>query len=222
MEFTKLSLLASNLTEMKNFYKNVLELPISSKSVKEFTVHVGQTDLHFRESNDGNPFYHFAINIPENKYNEAVAWAKSRVSLNSEDGRDEVHFASWNAHAYFEDPSGNIVELIARHNLPNRTNNNFSSQDFLNVSEIGIAVDEVIPFVRKLNALGFPNWKNDSEGLTPVGDENGLFIVVKTERKWYFSDKNARFYPVEVFLNGGKVAFKKMEDKVEIIYDGPK
>ncbi|WP_059173950.1 ring-cleaving dioxygenase [Bacillus sp. FJAT-27445] len=221
MEFTKLSLLASNLTEMKDFYRNVLEMHISAESVKEFTVHVGQTDVTFRESDDGNPFYHFAINIPENKFNEAITWAKSRISLYSEDGNDEVHFASWNAHAiYFEDPSGNIVELIARHNLPNGTNNNFSSEDFLNVSEIGIAVDEVIPFVRKLNALGFPNWRNDSEGLTPVGDENGMFIVVKTERKWFFSNRYAIFHPVEVWLNGfGKLAFEKNGDKVEIIYD---
>ncbi|WP_316571456.1 ring-cleaving dioxygenase [Neobacillus sp. YIM B06451] len=221
MEFSKLALLASNLTEMKDFYRNVLELPISAESDKEFTVKVGQTDVNFRESLSGNPFYHFAINIPENKFNEAVAWAKSRISLNSEDGNVEVHFESWNAHAiYFEDPSGNIVELIARHHLRNGTSNNFSSKDFLNISEIGIVVDDVIPFVRKLNASGFPNWRNDSEGLTPVGDANGLFIIVKTDRKWFFSDKYARFHPVTVYVAGfGKVEFEEKRDKVKILYE---
>ncbi|WP_409275001.1 ring-cleaving dioxygenase [Neobacillus sp. SCS-31] len=221
MKFSKLALLTSNLTIMKDFYRKVLELSISAESDDEFTVHIGQTDLNFRESDDGKPFYHFAINIPENKFSEAVAWAKSRISLNSEDGNFEVHFESWNAHAiYFEDPSGNIVELIARHNLSNGSCNNFSSKDFINISEIGITVDEVIPFVRKLNALGFPNWRNDSEGLTPVGDENGLFIIVETDRKWFFSDKHARFHPLSVYVDGfGKVEFEKNGDKVEILYD---
>ncbi|WP_017186191.1 hypothetical protein [Alkalibacillus haloalkaliphilus] len=59
----------------------------------------------------------------------------------------------------------------------------FSSRDLINISEIGIVVDEVIPFVRKLNELGIPNWRDDREGLTPVGDENGLSITVKEGRR---------------------------------------
>ncbi|UWS64423.1 hypothetical protein N2384_05495 [Bacillus paralicheniformis] len=40
-------------------------------------------------------------------------------------------------------------------------------------------------------------------GLTPVGDEHGLFIVVKTGREWYFSNqKQAECYPVKVFVSG--------------------
>ncbi|WP_197259213.1 hypothetical protein [Paenibacillus dendritiformis] len=126
------------------------------------------------------------------------------MSLIQEDGEDEVFFTSWNAHSvYFEDPSGNIVELIARHNLSNAISHPFGSADIHGVSEVGVVANEVIPFVRALNEVGLPNWRPDNEGLTPVGDEHGLFIVVKIGREWFFSNrKRARSYPVKVLVRG--------------------
>jgi hypothetical protein len=71
------------------------------------------------------------------------------------------------------------------------------------VSEIGVVVNEVIPFVRILNEIGLPNWKEDGEGLTPVGDERGLLIVVKKGRTWFFSNqKPAEYFPLRVSIQG--------------------
>jgi catechol-2,3-dioxygenase len=212
MNLKEIALLTNKLSEMKEFYKDILDLQIIKENTSNFTVKVGLTNLTFKQSElKSDPFYHFAINIPENKMEEAKSWIKSKVALNIEEEDDEVFFKSWNAHAiYFEDPSGNILELIARHNLKNGVEHNFSSKDLLNISEIGIAVEDVIPFVRKLNEIGIPNWRDDSEGLTPVGDENGLFITVKSGRRWFFSNKDAKFFPLQVFIDGiGAFSFKK-------------
>ncbi|MDT8862351.1 ring-cleaving dioxygenase [Alkalihalobacillus sp. MEB130] len=219
MKFTKIELFTNKLKEMKGFYKDVLELHIISENTNDFSVKIGSTSLIFKQSQtDSEPFYHFAINIPENKMEEAKSWIQSKLDLNIEKESDEVFFKSWNAHAiYFEDPSGNILEFIARHNLKNAVEHRFSSDDFINISEIGIVVDEVIPFVRKLNELGIPNWRDDSEGLTPVGDENGLFITVKDGRRWFFSKKDAEFYPFEVTIEEiGACSFNKQGNKVSI------
>jgi catechol 2,3-dioxygenase-like lactoylglutathione lyase family enzyme len=219
MNITEVSLWTSNLNKMRSFYEDVLELPMVKEDKEAFTVQVGATTLTFGQSNElEDPFYHFAINIPENKMDEAKAWIQSKVELNTENESDEVFFKSWNARAiYFEDPAGNILEFIARHNLKNGIPHPFSSKDFLNISEVGVVVPDVIPFVRKLNQLGIPNWRDDSEGLTPVGDETGLFITVKKDRRWFFSNKDARFYPFEVSIQGmGKISFEEQGDDVVI------
>lgn len=219
MLFKEVVLLTSKIDEMKDFYKNTLGLEVVKEDSEFFIAKIGLTKLKYKKSASGTePFYHFAINIPENKFAEAKSWIKSIVSLNLEEGDDEVYFGNWNAHAiYFEDPSGNIIELIARHNLGNGTNHSFTPKDLLNISEIGIVVDDVIPFVKRLNALGIPNWRDDSPGLTPVGDENGLFITVKSGRTWYFSNKDAEFFPVEVSIDGGgNYSFTKNNSEVLI------
>ncbi|KMJ55911.1 ring-cleavage extradiol dioxygenase [Bacillus sp. LL01] len=219
MKITEVSLWTNNLNEMRCFYANLLELPIMKEDKEAFTVQVGATTLTYQQTNElEDPFYHFAINIPENKIDETKAWLQSKVQLNIEKDSDEVFFKSWNAHAiYFEDPSGNILEFIARHNLKNGVTHRFSSKDFLNISEVGVVVRDVIPFVRKLNHIGIPNWRDDSEGLTPVGDETGLFITVKKDRRWFFSNKNARFFPFKVSIEGmGRISFEEQGDDVVI------
>ncbi|RJG19138.1 VOC family protein [Paenibacillus thiaminolyticus] len=197
--------LTDNPLATKSFYRDVLELEIVEERDDSFTIQAGAAQITFQTTTAfARPFYHFAMNIPENKFSEAKSWLQARVALIEEDGEDEVFFTSWNAHSvYFEDPSGNIVEFIARHNLSNAISHPFGSGDIHGVSEVGVVANEVFPFVRALNDMGVPNWRADDEGLTPVGDEHGLFIVAKTDREWYFSNqKQAQFYPVKVLVSG--------------------
>ena len=60
----------------------------------------------------GKPFYHYAINIPANKIEEAKDWLSNRVRLLwMEDYKDDIaDFVNWHAKSiYFYDPAGNIV-----------------------------------------------------------------------------------------------------------------
>lgn len=216
MKFTEMTLWSGQLQETEAFYTETLGFALIEQGLEHFTIQAGATLITFRLARENeSPYYHFALNVPENKFTEAKQWLAARVSLVLEQGEDEVFFASWNAHAvYFKDPSGNIVEWIARHNLPSGISHDFSIDDIMGVSEIGIVASEVIPFVRRLNGAGMPNWREDDPGLTPVGDEYGLLIVVRDKREWYFSSRiPARFYPVELTAAGiGRLKFRAQDE----------
>jgi catechol-2,3-dioxygenase len=101
MILEKLELLTANLQATKSFYQDMLELQLVEDKEYTFTVQAGATHIKFEatEAYD-RPFYHFALNIPENKFREAKSWIQSRVQLIQEEGDDEVFFSSWNATLY--------------------------------------------------------------------------------------------------------------------------
>lgn len=125
---------------------------------------------------------HWALNVPPDRFDEAVAFAAQRVDLL----HDDVPFEAWRARsAYFYDPGGNIVELIARERAP-------GSDLFLEVSEVGLPVVDVGAAVEFLEAeVGLPHFSGDRREFSAVGDDRGLLIVVPIGRPWLFTDKPA-------------------------------
>ena len=132
---------------------------------------------------------HWALNVPPDRFDEAVAFAARRVELL----RDDVPFEAWRARsAYFYDPGGNIVELIARERAP-------GSNLFLEVSEVGLPVADVAVAVEFLEGeLGLPHFSGDRREFSAVGDDRGLFIVVPVGRPWLFTDQPAPGDPITV------------------------
>ena len=120
-----------------------------------------------------DPYYHFAFNIPENKINEAIKWLEKKVELIEYGESNLISFPNWNAHSvYFYDPAGNIVEFIARHNLPNSTDREFSSESILNISEVGMPVTSVKNYCNTLNQMLDENlWWGNLETFAAIGDE---------------------------------------------------
>ena len=205
MKIIELQLETHRLDELKKFYTKTLELPLLSESKKGFSFQAGLTKIKFsRASQWEEPFYHFAFNIPENQIEEAKRWLSSRVQLIEKGGQDLFYFESWNAVAlYFYDPAGNIVEFIARHNLRNRSQAQFSGKSILSVSEIGYAVEDVHLFCEHIKQeLNLTLWDGDEKQFAAVGDEEGLFIVVSQDRPWFPVDKPAESYPVLVNVGG--------------------
>jgi catechol-2,3-dioxygenase len=205
MEIIRLELQTHLLSEMKSFYVDQLSLPLREETDTTFAVRAGNTTLKFSAVSDGtHPFYHFAFNIPENKIGEAREWLLRRTELLQDDGDDVIHFVHWNAHSvYFQDPSGNIVELIARHNLNNRSDCPFDQHDLLCISEIGLPLDDVLSTVENLQlTAGIHPWREPSHSFAPLGDEHGLFILVSKGRIWYMSDKPAQAFPLSVTIAG--------------------
>lgn len=205
MEILELELETGCLEETKAFYTKVLTLKLVEEAEGSFTVAAGASRLRFIRG-AGQPFYHFAFNIPENKIAKAKLWLEDRVDLIEDEGDALVFFPHWNAHSlYFRDPSGNIVEMIARHNLANRSEGAFASDDIRCVSEIGLPVEDVMDTVEKLQVVhGLSTWREPSSQFAPVGDENGLLIVVSTGRIWFMSDNPAAIFPLKVKMKGNK------------------
>lgn len=204
MEIKEISLLTSKLQEMKKFYVEELSIPLYTQNEQSFTLKIGNTKLEFVGS-DEDSFYHFAFNIPNDKLMEARNWLVKRVEILTEDGEEIIHFPSpWDANAlYFFDPSGNIVELIERDRLNQFVDEEFNGVSFLNVSEIGIPVDSPEEFKLLLNDVNIPVFR-DFEQFKALGDDNGLFIVVNQNRKWFIGNKTPVISKISVTIKGDK------------------
>jgi hypothetical protein len=208
---------------MMAFYGKTLELRVFDEKPDRFTVEAGETMITFVDSTDTAggraPFYHFAFNIPENKILKALEWQRARTPLlpiperNRADGfpPEVVDYRHWNAHSiFFLDPAGNVVEYIARHDLPNRDTHPFSWGDILYASEIGLIVDDVAAAATVLGQnAGVTPYRGGSEAFQAMGDEQGLLLVMKRGRVIDFTSEphNAvRVYRTGVTVRGETAA----------------
>ena len=213
MEITRVIFQTSSLKELIAFYSNVLELPTEIKSENKITIRIGSTELVFEQVSGADPFYHFAINIPSNKIEEAKNWLAERTKLIwMEDYKSDVaDFMNWHAKSvYFFDPAGNILELIARFDLDNKTDEPFSSAQFLSVSEVGLVIkedelDKATDDLLQQYHLNYFDKQPPLPQFKAIGDDEGLFIVVPEKRNWYPTSKPCGIFPMEVqFGNEGK------------------
>ena len=208
MNITYLELPTRDLQFQMDYYSNVLGLPVMMSPVG-LEVRAGKTDILFvRASPDFDGAYHFAFNIPENQFRGARHWVTERVPLLSDEtGKVEFESSNWNSHSvYFKDSAGNVLEFIARHNLKNAVEGGFESGQVLNVSEIGLPSEDVIELANdlcaRLNLSVFNQQPN--ENFTPVGDDNGLFILPIKDRIWIpNSGVPAKLLPLKVRGSAG-------------------
>jgi hypothetical protein len=152
--------------------------------------HYGATRLRFESG--PSVCSHFAVNVAPGRFEEAVAWARERFEL----VRDDVPFPDWRARAaYFFDPGGNLLELIARERAP-------GDELMLEVSEVGLPVADVGEAVAFLEAeLGLPHFSGDRKNFSAVGDDRGLFVVVPVGRHWLFTEEPAPDVPLRVTID---------------------
>lgn len=203
MNITRLELLTKDLQAQRDFYADVLELPVKLIS-SSLEVQAGATDLVFRQAwSDFDGAYHFAFNIPENLYLAAKQWLTGRIPLlRDRTGKEDFESTTWNSISlYFPDPAGNVLEFIARHDLANAMDGDFHSRHILNVSEIGLPSEDVVGLANQLcTTLDVSVFKQaPNETFTPVGDDNGLLILPVTGRIWMpDSGVPAKLLPVRV------------------------
>ncbi len=203
MNITRLELQTGNLHAQADYYSDVLELPVEL-SAERLEVQTGKTTLVFVQAKpDFDGAYHFAFNIPANQLLAAKAWIAERVPLlRDESGKDDFDSSNWNSHSvYFKDSAGNVLEFIARRDLNNAVEAEFNSNQILNASEIGLPSEDVIGLANELcTRLELSVFhQQPNENFTPVGDDNGLFIIPKTGRIWIpNSGVTAKLLPVHV------------------------
>ena len=186
------------LKTMREFYEGRLGFPVPAEGEDTITFRAGTTEITFVEAErgeTGDPFYHVAFNIPENKHAASKAWLEtSGVGVHK-----VAHFRHWNAHAvFFLDPAGNILEFIARHDLKNAASGGFDpAKDALCASEIAFIVKDDEEFSGRLRkALGLPRFR----GGPSLGTDHGILLVFERGRKWY---RPAETYPAVVTIAAG-------------------
>ena len=187
MHITELTLQNHNLAAQRDFYQNTLGLNILEHNTQRLSIQAGSTRLTFEQiPPDHAGIYHFAFNIPNNQFAAACEWLEANHAiLHTADGDRAIHFSRSSA-VYFHDAEGNILEFNARHTLDNTSETPFSGCSILNISEIGIATEQVLDTVCEITeATGLKVRSGaGSETFTSVGDDKGMFIVVQQGRKW--------------------------------------
>ncbi len=112
------------------------------------------------------------------------------------DVTEEHDFSGWDrARAvYFRDPEENVVELLARQ----------EPRPELALAEVGLPVEDVHAAVATLAELGLEPYRDWDENFAPLGNADGLLIVVPSGRGWLPYDVPSGTAPVEVTVEGVK------------------
>ncbi len=196
MKILEIEIQTDNIIETEAFYTKTLGFILCNRSKDSISFRTGNSKLTFIKSENIKPKYHFAFNIPNNKLDEAMNWAESKINLiENEENKVISSFDGWNANAiYFHDNNNNILEFISRHDLQNATDKPFDTSIIESISEIGIVSEKPLEIAENLietNDLYYFTKSTKSESFVALGDDNGLIILVQTNRKWYPTEQKA-------------------------------
>lgn len=193
MRINDMHILARDLEAQRRFYVDTLGFALESSTPIEFTVRAGASRLRLIDQTSARSAfgpYHFAFNIPFDQVEAAKAWTAARVPLIADKagGTDFPSELFASRQIYFYDPDGNIVEFIGRQRQPLSNGSEFSARDSVScISEIGIAAPHASDGARDfLSALGDSRFgPNPAGDFVPVGDDDGMLIVVSEGRTWF-------------------------------------
>ena len=187
MRIKELNILTFNLNSQIDFYKGILGLNIINRTENKVTFKIGNSLLTLKQDKNFKP-YHIAINIPCNMDFDALKWLKERLNVLKFNNNEIQDFSYWNANAiYFYDADKNVMEFITRRNLNNQSTENFSYKSLLEISEIGMPVDDIkstYESIRKI--VNIPIYDGGFDKFCAIGGEKGLFICInKNKKRWF-------------------------------------
>ncbi len=210
MLIKQLELQTNDIKTTADFYTVVMELPILNKSFERISFAEGRTILSFALANNKKTYYHLAFGIPSNKFDEAHSYIAERTRILPFTAKSTIaNFSNWNAHAfYFHDNQNNILEFIAHHDLPNNSNQPFTSSSITGICKIGVPAEDVTEACKTIHEkYEVPYFKKGPrlKEFSDMGDEHGLFIVTKVGRGWLPTQQPAeRHFTEVIFENRGK------------------
>jgi catechol 2,3-dioxygenase-like lactoylglutathione lyase family enzyme len=208
MQIKEVKLFTDQMDAMKQFYGTLLELELLKENTAAVSFRTGDSILSFQQApGQEKPFYHVAFTIPTNQLAAAKKWVQDRnISLLSKDDKDEFYFPYWDATAfYFYDPSGNLMEFIAHHSLDNAVEETFDSGQLLCISEIGLPVDDVPDIISKMNGqYQLEPFAGDGKRFAPIGNAEGMFIVIDKEMPWFPDGRKPGVFATEVKVETGR------------------
>ncbi len=208
MNILEIEILTGNLEETEYFYVKVLGFRAKDKSSNSLSLIAGSSILTFIQSDEPEPTYHFAFNIPNNKIDESLGWLSKKAELiKNEEGTFVTNFDSWNAKSlYFYDNNGNVLEFITRFDLNEVSDKSFTSESISSISEIGVVTDTPIAFAEKMireHQLQYFAKGPKREDFAVLGDDHGLMIISSSNRDWYPTHHRAEKHPVKMKIAVG-------------------
>ena len=87
---------ARRFSALTDFYCRQLGIDLAVRSADGFSFEVGETTIEF-VAGFGEPFYHFALLVPGDRFDEALEWAGARTELlpDPESGETVFDFDYW-------------------------------------------------------------------------------------------------------------------------------
>jgi catechol 2,3-dioxygenase-like lactoylglutathione lyase family enzyme len=201
----------------RRFYLEKLGLPADGVGIR-----IGHTRLEFEGVRGEEPFYHFALRVPRNRYASARAWIAAHAKV-----LDEARFENWEADAcYFEDPAGNIVELITHGSLPEEGPDGlFTAGELLGVCELGVVGPDTRPMAEVLDPIGIHLSDGSLEPgrLAFMGSREGVLILSPEGRGWMPTGRPAEPHAVEATVTAaraGEVALPGTRHRIRTVPSG--
>ncbi|MBO8156827.1 MAG: hypothetical protein H0Z32_10220 [Bacillaceae bacterium] len=194
MKIRQLEIHTSRLSEMTIFYEKVIGFQVQRKDSESALLSRGEARLELKMADHEQPFYHFAFSAPQKEFNLLAASVQSATSLLINECNERVMKSNlWKGdQIYFHDPDGNIVEILSP-----------QSEKEFNIREVGLPsenIHDLKGFLREIPS----EFQNDSDLFQFYGDQNGVFVLVHTDRKWYLTNKKASIHPISVTIEGEK------------------
>jgi catechol 2,3-dioxygenase-like lactoylglutathione lyase family enzyme len=203
----ELAVATARLDAVAAFYEQTLGFAVEQRDGR-VVVPVGPDVLELVATGDGtDPFHHFALLVPGDRFDAARAWLGERAeTLARDDGETVFPFDFWDARAvYFHDPAGNIVELIAHAGTAEASGvGDFSAAELAGLSEVGVVVDDTTAAVAALeHDLGLEFWSGDAAQLAFVGAKAHTLILAPPGRGWLPTGRPAEPHAAAVTVTGG-------------------
>jgi catechol-2,3-dioxygenase len=213
-EIVELDIRARRLEQNRFFWETLLGFTVvDSPNPSQYTLQVGNTLLTFRPSNlppdleaTFFPQYHFTISIPTNQIEACLEWILSRKAFNPDvnpneevtiplwkdylDGAEIVRRNLYNSQSVFiQDPAGNVVELLARHDKPEIRDGAFNKDMFIGISEVGIVTRDIRKTATLLKeTFGADEVQGSSNSFKPIGGATGLLKLIVPGKPWVPTD----------------------------------
>lgn len=187
MKILNVTLTVCDLAAAVKFYRDILEMPVD-ENTSHAMVNAGSSRLSLIQGEAFDGVHHLAFGILPSEFEQAHAWLSARVPLLVKNGQEIfVSSGEWNSRSmYFLGPENIILEFIARDADANVKSDYKEKPLILSISEIGITVADVPEAVKRLSdELALPTFFYQNETFAPLGNHDGLLILVQQDRIWF-------------------------------------
>jgi len=222
VQIRRVTLTVESLDQAADFYRDVLQFPVAAKA-GGVAVTVGSSLLLLEPGEHFHGVHHLAFGITPDDFELARAWLGQRVQPIVVDGSEVIEGPQgWNATSvYFLGPEGILLEFIARASDGGVPPSEGNAPRPLSISEVGIGVPDVADAVRALTReLGLSPFPPQGTHFAPVGNHDGLIILVDEERIWFPTDSTrAARGPVELEIDAPRTARLTLRQTAAVLAD---
>ena len=192
-------------SDVAAFYGVRLGLNVGEPETGRVDVQLGKARLEFSAAG-GEPYHHFALLLPGDRFEAAYTWIAERVDLlPGRDGSSVFEFQGWPAKAsYFLDPAGNIVELIAHPGIAEAGLGDapFEAREIVGISEAGVVATDPASAARALSACGIDRWDGEpAAGIAFFGRRAHTVVLSAPNRSWMPTRRPAVPHPLTITLS---------------------